>query len=249
MRPIVGITTRRLPASAMGPVPAGVAHTELDGLVTDYARAVHEAGGVPIMLTRFADPSDVIGIVDAVLLSGGEDVEPSRYGGTVDEHATAHDAGRDAFEVDLVGAALDANIPVLGICRGTQLLNVALGGSLVPHVADVDGFSHHQTGERPEIRRHSVRLREGSRLSEIYADSADGDGEIRVNSFHHQAVHTPGRGLRVSAVAFDGTIEGVEMEDRPVVGVQWHPEWHEGCDSVIAWLVVQARTQKAGISQ
>ncbi len=249
MRPIVGITTRRLPASAMGNVPAGVAHTELDGVVADYARVVHEAGGVPIMLTRYADPEDVVAVVDAVLLSGGEDVEPARYGGRADEHSTTHDTQRDAFEVALVAAALAADVPLLGICRGTQLLNVALGGTLIADVPDNDDFSHHRTDERPEARRHSVRLLESTQLSRIYADSADENGDIFVNSFHHQAVATLGSGLRVAAAASDGTIEGIELDDRPVVGVQWHPEWHQGCDSVIAWLVLQAGSRKAGNTQ
>lgn len=201
------------------------------------------------MLTRFSEPRDVVGMVDALLLSGGEDVHPSLYCGRVDEHSTAHDPERDAFEIGLVSAALEAQIPILGVCRGSQLLNVALGGSLTAHVPMSGTFSHHDTPELPHVRRHSVQLVEPSLLNTIYSEVADDTRGIRVNSFHHQAVEVPGRGLRIAAVAFDGTIEAIELEGAPVVGVQWHPEWHEGCDMVISWLVETASTKKAGCTQ
>lgn len=237
--PLIGITTRRLPATALGAVPAGVADAPLEGVFSDYAESVAGAGGVPVLLPRSADVRSVVARLDGLVLAGGEDVEPHRYGATPGPHATSHDTGRDEFELALVGAAVDAGLPVLAICRGIQVLNVALGGTLVEHLEPSDGLDHATTDEHRSCRRHGVVVTPGSLVAQALAAELDASGATAVNSYHHQAVDRPGPGLRVVACADDGTVEAVEDPDRRLVGVQWHPEMHDGIDPLFTWFVRQ----------
>jgi len=236
---LVGITTRRIPARALGKVPAGIADVPLEWVVSEYADAVAGAGGAPVLIPRSADPLTLVSRLNALVLSGGEDVDPSRYGGTAGPADTAHDPERDAFEVALIEAALGAALPILAICRGVQILNVALGGTLVSHLDAGSGFDHSTTDEHRTVRRHEVTVTEGSMLAHVLGAELV-DGTISVNSYHHQAVDLPGAGLSVVARAFDGTVEGVEDASRSVLGVQWHPEMHAGVDPVFHWLIQQA---------
>jgi len=159
---------------------------------------------------------------DALLLTGGGDVHPKFYSRDEDV-ALARDVkiGRDLFEFDVIREAMGRGMPVMGICRGLQVFNVAMGGSLVPDI-ETAGFASHRRGDAPE-RLHGVNVTEGSLLSGI-----TGVASGTVNSSHHQAVDVPGRGLRVAARSEDGIIEALEWEDpagRPfVLLVQWHPE-------------------------
>ena len=243
---MVGITTRRFPAEvlgALGKVPAGVMDLPLEAVFSDYSDSIAGAGGVPVLIPRAANPEHLVSRIDALVLSGGEDVEPQRYGSQAGPHATRHDPERDAFEVALIEAAIAAGIPILAICRGVQILNVALGGTLVHHLEPHDGLDHSMTDEHRTMRRHEVEVVEGCLL----ADALSGelvDGRIAVNSYHHQAVESPGRELTVVARATDGTIEAVENAARSVLGVQWHPEMHEGIDPIFRWLIERAHMRE-----
>ncbi|MBC7789260.1 MAG: gamma-glutamyl-gamma-aminobutyrate hydrolase family protein [Anaerolineae bacterium] len=195
-----------------------------------YTSALEHAGAVPIIFPPLSG-ADALGAdcfsrlldnVHALVLTGGEDIDPARY------HAAAHpllgpvNIARDATEIALVLAAQARKLPILAICRGIQLLNVALGGTLVQDLAtERPGSVDHDPGVGREARVHDVTLEQGSRLA-----GALGETNIRVNSFHHQALDQVADGLRVVAHAPDGIIEGAEWSDEDwwVLAVQWHPE-------------------------
>jgi putative glutamine amidotransferase len=187
-----------------------------------YADAVWAAGGVPLVLTP--PPADVgldafvaaVAGCDALLLSGGGDVDPAAYGETARVALMGVDAERDRAELAATHAAVEAGRPVLGICRGIQLLSVALGGRLHQDLA-ADGFAgHHWEEERQHEVVHLVEVVAGSTTASVVP------ADRLVNSIHHQAVRDPGPALEVTARSEDGVIEGVEG-DR-LLGVQWHPE-------------------------
>lgn len=219
MRPIVGVTAGPSAHSA-----------EWFAVRDDYVRAVESASALPMVL--FPGPADhvadLVQRLDALVLTGGSDVDPDHYG--EDPHETVDDVipERDAFELALVGAALARDLPVLAICRGHQVLNVATGGTLIQDIpSQLEGtVDHDPEGERWHPA-HDVRILPGTRLRGIL-----GRDEVAVNSFHHQAVKELGDGLVVSAVsADDGVVEAVERPaSRFVLGVQWHPEafWDKG---------------------
>lgn len=190
-----------------------------------YLQAVQEAGAVPVLLPPQLDSSARAALVarlDGVLLTGGGDVDPARFGQP--RHPTADDVSdaRDTLELWVTQEALARRLPLLAICRGIQVLNVALGGSLCQDIPSEIGspISHRQTEPRHQAT-HPVKVEEGSRLAEVLGTLA-----ADVNSFHHQAIERLGAGLRAVATAPDGVIEGVELPgaDAFVVGVQWHPE-------------------------
>lgn len=235
--PLIGITTRHLPASALGAVPAGIADVPIEGVFADYSDSVAEAGGIPVLISRAADVAALVARLDGLVLSGGEDVEPERYGATLGPHATRLDPDRDAFELDLIHAALDVGLPVLAICRGVQILNVALGGTLVEHLEPGDGFDHSITDGDRSTRRHSVSIEPGCMLAAALSDEINEDGAAQVNSYHHQAIDSPGAGLTIVARAHDGTVEAVEDPGRGILGVQWHPEMHSGVDPIFRWFI------------
>jgi putative glutamine amidotransferase len=214
----------------------------------DYAGVGHQrpvalAGGVPLTLPRVEGRhlDEALDAVDGLLLGGGRDIEPHRYGQEPHEKLASTDPRRDAFELELVERALDRGLPILGMCRGIQMLNVALGGTLVQDVSLVDEWAGHPSDpgwtrwkeverssllgedEVPEHPRHPISVEPGSRLHE-----ALGVEEIEVDSFHHQALDRVASGLRVVARAPDGVVEAVEMEgDAYVLAVQWElqEEW------------------------
>jgi gamma-glutamyl-gamma-aminobutyrate hydrolase PuuD len=168
------------------------------------------------------DPEAVDGVVTAVqglLLTGGGDVQPSRYGARPLAETRGVDPARDAFDIRLLEVAFDRDLPVLATCRGMQVLNVARGGSLVQHIRAVTDQEH----DRVDVFRegiHRVKIEPDSHLAE-----ALGATEVRVNSLHHQAVDEPAPGTRAVAWADDGTVEAIEVTGSPhVVAVQWHPE-------------------------
>jgi putative glutamine amidotransferase len=192
----------------------------------DYEESVRRAGGEPRVLEASAGGIDELMTgVDGVLLTGGGDVDPSLYG--EQRHATfdAAEPGRDAFEIDLVRRALDANLPVLAICRGIQVLNVARGGTLVQDIPDQMPESVVHTVREPSFAiAHDVWIASGTLLEQLMRERLESD-TCPVNSRHHQAVKAVGNGLVVSATAPDGIIEAVEDPSRRFcLGVQWHPE-------------------------
>jgi putative glutamine amidotransferase len=199
-----------------------------------YVRAVEQAGLTPLVVPPLADPGReagaVLGRVDGLLLTGGEDVAPARYGASPHPALGAVHEGRDATELALVAEARRRDMPVLAICRGIQLLNVALGGTLVQDIAaQRPSEVAHDVADRA-ARVHAVTVAEGSRLRE-----ALGAPRLLVNSLHHQAVDRVAEVLRVTARAEDGLIEGLEAADDGwwALAVQWHPE--ELVDSADGW--------------
>lgn len=231
--PVIGLTGRKQPA---GPLAIPVVRDALvETFFVDYALAVVRAGGLPWLLSMETDPVAVVSRIDALVLSGGSDVDPRRYGAAPGSHATEIDPLRDEFELAVLDAAWMRGIPVLGICRGIQLINVSRGGTLVEHLPADSGESHSFLGYPRHHRVHAVELVEGSVPHALYG------ARTHVNSLHHQAVAEIGTGLVVTGRAPDGVVESIEALDEPIVGVQWHPEMLGGTDPLFGWLVDSAR--------
>jgi putative glutamine amidotransferase len=200
--------------------------------VTDYLESVRRAGGDPVEVADTHDaPEAIVARVRGVMLTGGGDVDPALYGEV--SHATYEpsEPGRDVFEIALAKAAVAADIPLFAICRGMQVLNVAMGGTLIQDIpTEVAGALDHAIREPRFHIAHEVWVARGSKLWTIMADKLDGES-LQVNSRHHQAVGRVAPGFEVSATAPDGVIEGIERpESRFCVAVQWHPEnfWRTG---------------------
>jgi putative glutamine amidotransferase len=216
MRPVVGIT--------LGDGERPGYHSMRE----DYVRSVERAEAVPVVLPalRPEDAAALLGRLDGLVLSGGIDVDPALYGQDPHPKLGRVDRRRDEFELALTREALARDLPLLAICRGHQVLNVATGGSLVQDIpSELKGAVTHDAPGRRTRCSHSVEVTPGSRLGEIL-----GEGTLSVNSFHHQAIDALGKGLVVSARSQDGVIEGVERPGSAfVIGVQWHPEsfWSE----------------------
>ncbi|MFF0222394.1 gamma-glutamyl-gamma-aminobutyrate hydrolase family protein [Streptomyces sp. NPDC004629] len=212
-RPLIGISTY-LESGARW----GVWQLEAALLPAGYPRLMQRAGGLAAMLPPDGpeQAAATVARLDALVIAGGPDVEPVRYGAVTDPRTGPPARARDAWELALIDAALAADVPLLGICRGMQLLNVALGGTLVQHL---DGHA-----EVPGVfGRHPVKPVPGTRYAGIVPE------ETSVPTFHHQAVDRLGSGLVASAHATDGTVEAIEPPGpgRWVLGVQWHPEMGE----------------------
>ncbi len=192
----------------------------------DYERSVVAAGGKPYVLDlTSSSPVPLLDGVDALLLTGGGDIDPALFG--EDRHPTFQDAepGRDAAEIALVLSALATGRPVLAICRGVQVLNVALGGSLIQDIpSQLPMALNHRVPTPRNGSAHQVHVSAGTRLATLLGVAGTG-GHVAVNSRHHQAPNRIGDGLVVSAVAEDAVVEALELTDHPFcVGVQWHPE-------------------------
>ncbi|MBP2229894.1 putative glutamine amidotransferase [Azospirillum agricola] len=210
-----------------------------------YVRAVSDgAGGVPLLIPALGnalDMDDLVGRLDGLLVTGSpSNVEPHRYGGEPSEPGTLHDPDRDATSLPLILAALEMGVPLLGICRGFQELNVALGGSLHQKLHEVPGLNDHRedkTAPLPEQYgpAHRVRLTPGGLLSGL----ANGAESVSVNSLHGQGLHRVAEGLSVEAVAEDGLVEAVRVTAAPsfALAVQWHPEWRFWEDPLSAALL------------
>lgn len=199
---------------------------ERAGVNAAYVRSIAQAGGIPVILTPTMGPESAAAILrrmDALVLTGGHDVDPGLYGEPASVHLGPLDRQRDEFEIALFEAARTERLPILGICRGLQVINVAMGGTLwqdLPseHPSEV---LHEKSGTERDARLHSVALNPTSMLAVVLGTDA-----LEINSFHHQAIRDLGRGLSVSARAEDGIIEGVEEigTDNWLLAVQWHPE-------------------------
>lgn len=193
--------------------------------IDDYVTSVEQAGGRVRVLETGESPRKVVEEIDGLLLTGGGDIDPVFY--QEDRHATVEDAepGRDEFEIDLARRAMAADVPLLAICRGAQVLNVAAGGSLVQDIpSSLSAPLSHSVQTPRDAHAHDISIAEGSRLQ--HALGAGGTRRsCRVNSRHHQSVARVGAGLVASATAGDGVIEAIEKPDAPFcLGVQWHPE-------------------------
>lgn len=189
----------------------------------DYINAVMKGGGVPLLVPVNTDEEVIrkqIEQVDGVLISGGWDVNPLLYGEEPKNDMTFIYPEVDTFDLIAVKIAIELNKPILGICRGLQILNVALGGTINQDIKLIDGcFIKHQQLAKRHIGTHSIDVLEGSKLEDVLGKS------LHVNSYHHQSINKLGDGLKAIAYSKDNIIEAIEKEDEKfVVGVQWHPE-------------------------
>ncbi|WP_433334075.1 gamma-glutamyl-gamma-aminobutyrate hydrolase family protein [Spirillospora sp. CA-294931] len=191
-----------------------------------YVEHVERAGAQPVILPPAGDPAELIDRLDGLIVAGGGDVDPAAYGAARHKSVSHVRGFRDHAELALVRAALDRDLPFLGICRGLQVLNVALGGTLVQHLPDVVGDSSHSPS--PGVyARFPVEIAPGTRTAEAAGRTAP-----TVAHYHHQAIDRLGHGLRATAWSADGTIEAAELAGRRfALGVQWHPE--AGDDSAL----------------
>jgi len=215
-RPLIAVTTSSRPTGSHG-LP-GV-HLNLQ-----YVRAVEAVGGVALLVTPAHERPGLealLGLADGLLLTGGEDVDPARYGQTPLPQCGEPNLERDRMEVEVLALAREREMPVLAICRGIQLLNVAMGGTLFQDIpTQLGGDLLHEQMAPIERRWHHATVERGSGLERIF-----GSRELFINSFHHQAIDRLAPGLRATVRAEDGVIEGVEGEGGAwMYGVQWHPE-------------------------
>ena len=231
MKPLIGICANYLSDDSAG-LAAGIGakYQEWQLLADDYIVAIERAGGVPVILPITRDLETLTPLLhklDGILFSGGSDIDPNLYGEYPKFGLGAIEPRRDTHEVRLAQLVLtEMNIPVLGICRGMQLLTVATGGKLYQDLASQkpEGINHSVPKSIRHHAFHPVRMEIGSLLYNIFEGN-----DLRVNSFHHQAVKELGKGFKATMIAPDGIIEGMEWEEpnRFVVAVQWHPEMME----------------------
>lgn len=223
--PLIAVTGRVRGAHGLHGGPSSLDALEVDVYFTGYAEHVAAAGGLALHLPAGADPEALMDRADALVLTGGTDVDPARYGATPCATTPPLDPDRDARELALLDAAVRRDRPVLAICRGVQLVNVARGGTLHAHLA-----------AHPAGRPHDVVVEPGSTLHALHGD------RTVVNSLHHQGVDRVGAGLVVTGRAPDGVVEGLEGADGRLLGVQWHPEQMGAAPQpVFGWLVDAAR--------
>ena len=218
-KPVIGIT---LDIQA----PGGYSHYPWYALRRNYCDAVEVAGGIPLPLPHVQDAVErYAGMIDGLILSGGGfDIDPAHYGATTIHESVVTKPERTNFEWGLFDAVHKQNKPVLGICGGMQLINVALGGSLIQHLPEEvpSDLTHSQEHDRREPA-HPIEIYPESILHSILS----GERVVQVNSVHHQAVKQVAPVLRANAKAPDGVIEGIEHPDHPFcLGIQWHPEFH-----------------------
>jgi gamma-glutamyl-gamma-aminobutyrate hydrolase PuuD len=232
-RPLIGITAYAQQARwGAWDVPAAL-------VPLDYVSAVERAGGRPLLVPPSEDGlEETIAALDGILFSGGSDVDPRAYGADAHPETDAPHESRDRAELALLQAALEHDLPLLAVCRGSQLLNVVRGGDLVQHLPDEVGSDAHK--EVPgTFSEHAVRVARGSRLAGIVGERSE------VMSHHHQGLGRAGDGLVEAAWADDGTLEALEDPSRRfTLGVLWHPEAGDD-DTLIAALVAEARAYRA----
>ncbi|PZQ89769.1 MAG: gamma-glutamyl-gamma-aminobutyrate hydrolase [Leifsonia xyli] len=241
--PLIGLTTYLEQAqTGVWDVPAAF-------LPKVYFEAVSRAGGIPVLLPP--QPVDasiaatVLDALDGLIVTGGKDVDPARYGQAPHPATDEPRPERDAWEDALLTAAIERELPFLGICRGLQVLNVARGGSLIQHLPDLVGSTRYNAGGGV-FTVNEVGIDAGTKLAELVQDAA-----IGVKSYHHQAVDELGDGLVVTARSDDGTVQAVELPGHPFgVAVQWHPEEDAAEDArLFAGLVEAARSYRAAKEQ
>jgi putative glutamine amidotransferase len=217
MKPLIGITTNQSKNANGQPTIM---------LMQSYVNAVRQAGGVPVLVPSLIaeDGWDTVySRLDGILFSGGGDIGLEYSPGESHPRIDDVDLARDSIELKMIQAAASDGKPFLGICRGCQVMNVALGGTLYTHIPDQlpNALDHDYPGNMRTILVHEVRIEEGTRIAEIF-----GEPIIKVNSLHHQGLKDIASSLRVTGYAPDGLVEAIELPDHPFgLAVQWHPEW------------------------
>jgi len=198
----------------------------------DYLASIEQSGAQPRVLEVSESPRAVLQTVDGVLLTGGGDVDPALYGESRHDSVEDAEPGRDEFEIDLARRAMERDLPILAVCRGAQVLNVAAGGTLVQDIPTaVTSDLAHSVKEPKDSIAHEIRIAADTRLHAALGGAMDASSTCGVNSRHHQSVGKLGHEMVASATAEDGVIEGIEVPYRSFcVGVQWHPEnfWRTG---------------------
>jgi putative glutamine amidotransferase len=241
-RPLIGVSTSELrPAEGAHFAHHSEPPRRMLALGVTYLDAVAAAGGIPVILAPLPAGrlEAIIERLDGVCLSGGPDVEPGCYGSDAHPELGPTEPEVDLFELALVRAARRRGLPILAICRGMQVLNVARGGTLVQHLPDLgDEIAHRQPGPASELS-HAVAIAAESKLARI-----TGSERIDVNSFHHQAIDRLGAGLEPVGRAADGTIEAAEVPGEFTLGVQWHPEQDSDDVRLFEALVDASRRQE-----
>jgi putative glutamine amidotransferase len=217
-QPLIGLTTSRILSKA---------NISIVSAAEAYVQAVYQAGGLPVLIPLGICEPDLAALLsrlDGLLLTGGGDIAPERYGGQPHPRVYDIDPDRDRLELNLVARAAQGGMPFLGICRGFQVVSVALGGTLYEDILDQHpgALKHDYFPDYPRDQLvHPVKITPGSRLAEIV-----GKSEVEVNSLHHQGVRQVPAALHTTALAPDGISEAVELPDHPFgLAVQWHPEW------------------------
>jgi putative glutamine amidotransferase len=242
-RPVIAICTavERVSWGAWRDVPSSI-------MPLSYSQAVQAAGAVALLLPPDDEvaqrPDELLDLVDGVMLAGGCDLDPASYGARPHPETSGTWPERDRFELALAHRAIERELPVLGICRGMQLLNVAAGGTILQHLPDQVGHQDHRHTPG-QFSDHEVRLEDGS-----LAARAVGAGTTAIKSHHHQGVDELGEGLTATGWSTrDGIVEAIEMEGRPyALGVLWHPEQDER-SRVVASLVEAARERKGAVAR
>lgn len=239
-RSLIGVSGRRKKAAQIAGFPETLADVDTDVYMADYARGVVDAGGLPVYLPPDAAPHELVDRLDGVLLTGGADIDPSWWGSPQETDEFPPELARDRFELAIIDRANTLALPVLGICRGMQLLNVHGGGSLHQDVPE-----HARFDQRPDGVAHELDVAPGTLLRRVCG------GRLLVNSLHHQTIERLAPGWLVAAASADGTIEAIERPGVPVLGVQWHPEMLAGraTDPLFGWLVDEARRRRAAEAQ
>jgi putative glutamine amidotransferase len=235
-KPLIGLTTYRQQAQT------GVWNVEASFLPAEYFDSVNRAGGIAILLPpqdiTAEGAREIIAGLDGLIVCGGRDVDSALYGQSAGEHNDVPDKRRDAFELALYSAAIETDLPFLGICRGQQVLNVHQGGSLIQHLPDVVGSKKYQLGNA-EFTSAEIQVEAGSILSRALG----GDAKVRGELYHHQAIDQVGNGLKVVARSEDNIVEAVELEGHSFgLAVQWHPE-HSPEDNRIFEALVSAASE------
>ena len=229
-RPVIALPGRRKRGRQITDFPESLASIDVDLYFADYARGVMHAGGLAVHLPFDANPAEYVGVFDGILLPGGADVDPAHYGADpLEGHPIEPE--RDELELALLELADVEGLPVAGICRGLQLLNVHGGGTLHQDVPE-----HSHFDKSPNSPIHHVEFAADSACARLYGRP------IEVNSLHHQTIDRVADGFRVTGTSEDGTIEAIEALDRPWIAVQWHPEMMDDGhdDPLFRWLVDQA---------
>lgn len=242
MKPVIGLTSYRQRGQT------GVWDTEMAMLPAFYLEGVTRAGGLVVILppqkVDSGEARALLSSVDALVVTGGRDVEASRYGQQPHEQAEKPDSLRDLFEDELISGAIELKLPFLGICRGAQMLNVNRGGTLIQHLPDVVGDNRYLQGGG-NFAHMPMAVRQDSLLSSIV-----GEQVANAALYHHQAIDDPGEGLQVTAFSPDGIVQAIEVEDHPFgLAVQWHPEQTLDDLRLFEALVAAAKVHSLGISR